>query len=194
MPNKYDVEQDAYCYHDTNVLKNLLNIPNQQELAEAETALSIARYAEYNSQITSLAEITLSHFQELHHQLFQDCYEWAGEIRTVDISKGTTRFCNCNHIISSANSQFKRISKLEEHSKESLIHEVADIYCELNIVHPFREGNGRAQRFLFEEMLFLLGFDIVWPDISKEIWIEANIQGYHGQLSELKKIIKRSIQ
>jgi len=59
---------------------------------------------------------------------------------------------------------------------------MADIFCELNIVHPFREGNGRTQRLFFEELFFFLGMSIVWPDISKEEWVEANISGYSGDL------------
>jgi cell filamentation protein len=74
-----------------------------------------------------------------------------------------------------------------------LIAEIADIYCELNVIHPFREGNGRAQRFFFEELLFYLGMNVVWPNISKEQWVTANIDGYNGDLSALIEILKGAI-
>jgi cell filamentation protein len=63
-------------------------------------------------------------------------------------------------------------------SKGELVTEITDIFCELNIIHPFREGNGRTQRFFFEELFFNFGLNVNWPDISKDEWVNANIQGY----------------
>lgn len=117
-------------------------------------------------------------------------FEWAGEIRTVDISKGSTRFCTCQRIEQEAIIQFSRIPKLINiDSTEELITIIADIFCELNIIHPFREGNGRTQRFFFEELFFFLGLNVEWPDISKDKWIQANIQGYNGDIKPLAQIL-----
>jgi len=194
MRDKYGVNQDRYCYPDSDVLRNKLNIFNGSELEEAETAFSALRYSEYSPNISSLEEFNLSHLQALHHQLFQDIYEWSGEIRTVDISKGNTRFCTCERIVDEANRQLSRITALKKISSQAeLVTELADIYCELNIIHPFREGNGRAQRFFFEELMFMLNLDVRWPVISKQEWISANINGYHGNLEQLKNILAKSI-
>ena len=92
MRDKYGVIQDSYCYPESDVLINTLNIINHDELAEAELAFTAFRYSEYSSSITSLSEFDLNHFKNLHFHLFQDVYDWAGKIRTVDISKGSTRF------------------------------------------------------------------------------------------------------
>jgi cell filamentation protein len=75
-------------------------------------------------------------------------------------------------------------------SKGKLVTEIADIFSELNIIHPFREGNGRTQRFFFEELfsILILAVSVNWPDISKDEWVNANIQGYLGDLRSLNRI------
>jgi cell filamentation protein len=151
MRDKYGVSQDSYCYKNSDVLVNKLNIENHDSLAEAELAFTAIRYSEYSSNITSINKFNLSHLQALNFQLFQDVYYWAGDIRAVDIAKGETRFCTCTRIDAEAQKQFSRIPLLLNiNSQEQLIIELADIFCELNIIHPFREGNGRTQRFFFE--------------------------------------------
>lgn len=194
MRDKYGVTQHSYCYSNSDVLRNELNILDHDSLEEAELAFTALRYNEYSSNIPSINTFNLTHFKKLHKQLFQDVYEWAGEIRIVDISKGFTQFCTCVRIEAEANKQFSRIpSLINIQSREALIKEIADIFCELNIVHPFREGNGRTQRFFFEELFFFLGMDVVWPDISKEEWVNANISGYNGELGSLTHILHDSI-
>lgn len=121
-------------------------------------------------------------------------YDWAGDLRTVDISKGATRFCTCGRIAAEAQKQFSRIpSLLNINNQEQPIIELSDIFCELNIIHPFREGNGRTQRFFFEELCFFLGLNITWPDISKEKWVQANVDGYNGHLKRLEDIFTGAI-
>ena len=63
----------------------------------------------------------------------------------------------------------------------------------MNLLHPFREGNGRVQRFFFEELLFTLGCDITWPQISQQDWISANIAGVNLNLELLKVIFSQAI-
>lgn len=194
MRDKYGVEQDKYCYPGSDVLKNLLNIRNAELLAEAETELTAERYRTYQSPVESLADFSLNHLSYLHRYLFQDIYDWAGNLRDVDISKGNTRFCTWTRIKPEANKLLKGISQLEGLvTKQELVKEIANLFCELNIIHPFREGNGRVQRFFFEELLFVLGYDINWPKISQNAWLEANIAGVHLDLSPLEKIFTEAL-
>ncbi|EWH10144.1 cell filamentation protein Fic [Catenovulum agarivorans DS-2] len=188
MRDKYGVSQDSYCYLNSDVLINKLNITTQDKLSDAELEFTAYRYSQYTSKITSLTEFNFSHLKYLHLHLFQDVYQWAGEIRTVDISKGNTRFCSCLRIEAEANKQLARIQTLDP-TQSHFFQEITDIFCELNVIHPFREGNGRTQRFFFEELFFYLGYNVAWPDISKEEWIEANIKGYHGDLGALCDIL-----
>ena len=194
MRDKYGVDQDHYCYPSSNTLINLLDIRDSAGLEEAELAFSEHRYIEYSSHISVLENFDIEHFKHLHWVLFQDVYRWAGEERDVDISKGNTRFCNCVFIERELIRQLERIPQLRECSgRSALIRFVADLFCEINIIHPFREGNGRATRFFFEELVFIAGYELNWPEISKEEWIEANIQGYIGDISFLESIFDMAI-
>lgn len=87
MRDKYGVNQDVYCYPNSDVLVNKLNIDDHAGLAEAELAFTAARYSEYSSNVSSINQFNLSHLKNLHFHLFQDVYSWAGDLRTVDISK-----------------------------------------------------------------------------------------------------------
>jgi len=78
------------------------------ELDDAELAFTALRYQEYSSTISSIERFNLTHLCSLHFHLFQDLYIWSGKIRTVDISKGTTRFCACLRIEVEANKQLSK--------------------------------------------------------------------------------------
>ncbi|EHI9271073.1 cell filamentation protein Fic [Vibrio vulnificus] len=194
MRDKYGAEQDHYCYPDSNTLVNLLDIRDSDDLDKAEVAFSELRYIEYSSSVLTLEEMDITHFKHLHWVFFQDVYGWAGEFRDVDISKGSSRFAHCVFIERSLVKELGRIPQLR-HCKDriSAVRLIADIFCEINVIHPFREGNGRATRFFFEELVFIAGYDINWPEISKEEWVEANIQGFLGNTSFLESIFDAAI-
>jgi len=194
MHDKYGVNNDPYCYPDSSVLINLLNITDQNILDEAEIEITAERYESYHSKVIDISGFTFNHLKLLHKHLFQDIYPWAGEIRTVDISKGNTRFCTSSRINAEAEKLFERIPNLVGlNSRELLIEDASDIFCELNVLHPFREGNGRVLRFFFEELFFMLGYETIWPDISQEEWLAANIAGVNLNLEPLKTIFNRAI-
>lgn len=195
MRDKYGVGQDPYCYPDSDVLVNKLNIRDEETLAAAEIEFTTLRYKSYTSTTSVIQEFTLEHLQRLHLCLFQDVYDWAGELRTIDISKGATRFCTASRIEAEADRLFRQVPLLK-HAKTSevFVREVADLYCEINLLHPFREGNGRAQRFFFEEMLFTLGYDVLWPEISQQEWVDANVSGVNLDLQPLVDIFSRAMK
>ncbi|MBV7298079.1 Fic/DOC family protein [Enterovibrio paralichthyis] len=195
MRDKYGVHQDPHCYSDSDVLKNLLNIRDADALAEAEAEFVRFRYMEYISEAESLEDFTLDHFLKLHRVLFQDIYPWAGQLRDVDISKGDTRFCACQFIKTELVKQLARIPALLDClDREAVVELTSDIFCEINVIHPFREGNGRSTRFFFEELLFVTGYEISWPAITQEEWIKANIEGFYGDVKGLRTIFDQAIQ
>lgn len=83
------------------------------------------------------------------------------------------------------------LTNIDDHVR--FVEYIADLFCELNLLHPFREGNGRFQRFFFEEMLFFLGYDVIWPVISQQEWINANVSGVNLDLAPLKTIFSRAV-
>ena len=190
--DKYgELGDSLYCYSGTNILKNKLNIRDEQVLEQAELELS-----GLSSSLIEYAEppYDLHYLQSIHAQLFGDLYEWAGQLRQIDISKGDTRFCTFSRIEIEIN---KLLNPLQQQNYfqglelQQFISKLADLYCELNVIHPFREGNGRTQRIFFEHLIAYCGYGIDWSKInSKEQWVQANIEGFYGNLQPLIKIFE----
>ena len=163
--------------------------------AEAEAEFTAVRYQTYQSSIQAITDLSLQHLQFLHFHLFQDVYPWAGQIRDVDLAKGSTRFCVNNRISAEAVKWFRRLPALVKlQSQEEFIYQVADLFCELNLIHPFRDGNGRTQRFFFEELLFVLGYELTWPELSTDQWVAANVAGVQLDLMPLNAIFTQAIK
>lgn len=191
MRNKYGTEQDPTCYSGTSILINKLEICDAEELANVEKVLTELRVALFEPNFSSF---DLSALQSIHYYLFQDIYPWAGELRTVDISKGNTRFCSTNYIEKESNKLLQKLAKenyLKNLQLSVFVEKIADYYCELNVIHPFREGNGRTQRIFFELISLNAGYELKWSKIEKDEWISANIAGYIGDLVPLQTLFNK---
>lgn len=193
MVDKYGAGDDPYCYPGSDVLINKLDIKEDEKLAEAEKVLSDLSLDDIEF---SPPPYNLDYFQSIHLQLFSDIYEWAGKIRTVDISKGNTRFCTCQFIEREANKLFDDLAKANyfiHYTRDELVKAIAEFYVEINVVHPFREGNGRAQRILFEHIITNTGFTLSLESIEQDEWIEANIAGYNGDYGPMETLFEHCI-
>jgi cell filamentation protein len=141
------MEDKSYCYPGTNILKNKLDICNKEELFEAEKELTFIRLQEMQDNPVD-GKYDFDHLKKIHEYIFQDIYDWAGKIRTVEIGKGNL-FCTTSCIQSYATSVFHNYYAQcfeNRKSREEFLNVFADNYADLNALHPFREGNGRAQR------------------------------------------------
>jgi cell filamentation protein len=193
MLDKYGTGQDPYCYRGTRTLRNLLDITDETVLnhAERDISASAANEIEYCTPPYDLAAL-----QKIHRQLFDELYDWAGEIRTIDISKDTTRLCTVSRIEPEAS---KLLNACAHRSwfigldREALIVAVAELFGDLNMTHPFREGNGRAQRILFEHLIIHAGFEISWWGVEQREWIQANIDAVVCDYSTLERVFERCI-
>ncbi|MGZ9709247.1 putative adenosine monophosphate-protein transferase Fic [Glaciimonas sp. GNP009] len=194
MTDKYgDGGDNQYCYPESDVLINKLGLIEQDALDTAEIALTQARVEQYEPNFD---DISLDGLCAIHRYVFQDVYDWAGELRLVDISKGNTRFANVNRIEPEAKKLFQQLKQenfLVDLPREKFVERLAHYYCELNVLHPFRDGNGRSQRLMFEIISINAGFAIRWQSIERQEWIDANIAAYNCQLDRLINIIDRSI-
>jgi len=193
MSDKYGIDQDPYCYPGTNTLINLLDIQDEATLERAERKLT-----ELAIEKISFAEppYNFAYVRNIHRILFSEIYEWAGEIRTVDISLGNTRFCTCSRIAPEAGKLFCRLEEFAffiNLPKNRLIEKAAEFYTDVNVLHPFRDGNGRVQRILFEHLILNCGYSISWQQVSRQDWIYANIEGFNGRNSAMTKIFARCI-
>ena len=187
-----DKGDTEYCYPGTNILKNKLNIQNLERLHEAERDYSSIRQVELYKQGIS-GDFSLKHLCSIHKQLFQDIYPWAGKIRTVDISKGTI-FC----LVQFIENQFTWI--YQQLKKENFLKDITDkiemanrlayYLGEINMIHPFREGNGRTQRIYIEQLCINNGrFEIDFTDVSKEEMIAASVRSANASNDMLEELI-----
>jgi len=187
--DKYELytEGDSiYCYKGTGVLKNKLGIKNGNTLREAESDLVFAALLELELNPIS-GSFDKIHLLDIHEFLFRDCYSFAGQIRREDISKGKTKFCVWQYIDEQLDELFIKAGKKDKDmSREGIIDFLSYLMSELNIIHPFREGNGRAIREFIRELAQSLGYRIDWSKINKEQLLDAMIDSVYDT-ANLKK-------
>lgn len=193
----YEYEYDPYyCYGNTNVLKNKLNIRNPATFLEAEREISALKVASaLKDEIPGNFDV--AHLKRIHLFLFEDIFEWAGQFRKVNISKGVP-FANYDLIDKYLTEKLDELKK-EDYLKEctdkmSLGKRLAYYLGELNAVHPFREGNGRTQRMFIEYLSRKNGYEIEFSKINKEDMIDASIKSFYGNNSALEKLIISSLR
>jgi len=168
-----------YCYLGSDVLINKLGLTDEGALEAAEIELTQARIDQYEPDFD---DISLPALGAIHFHLFQDLYDWAGELRTIDISKGGTRFASASRIEPEADKLFQQLGReayLAALPRDQFVARLAHYYCELNVIHPFRDGNGRAQRLMFEVISINAGYALRWEPIGRAEWVDANIAAYH---------------
>ncbi len=166
---------DPYVYPETNVLRNLRDIRDAGQLSKFEAIATTRRTIELEHEPIQ-GRFDARHLQAIHHHIFQDVYEWAGDFRTVNISKSGDPFAFCEHIVSSLDETFaelKRELHLVDSDPDRFALRGAYYLGEINAVHPFREGNGRAQREFIRELSLHNGLMIDWRQVSREEMIEA---------------------
>ena len=182
--DKYGVGQDPYCYSGSNVLINKLNITDEIDLENAERDLTqiAAETIEF-----SPPPYDFQFYKALHHQLFEAVYPWAGKVRTVDVAKGSTRFCTASRIEPEAGKIFSNLARENWFSgctRDQLIENIAEFIGDLNVLHPFREGNGRAMRLLSDFIVINAGYQVDWAPVDSALWLQANIDSvacdYHA--------------
>lgn len=159
--------RDPYFYEEMDVLKNVLNIKNGNALNAYERAVTSQRLLQLHIKPYE-GNFDVNHYLGIHKYIFSDVYPFAGKTRTVDIIKGETYFARSIYIESSLEEVLdemkKRLPKVE--SLDELASLLSTYYIDLNLIHPFREGNGRCEReFLREYVLYLNKF-LPFPGVS----------------------------
>jgi cell filamentation protein len=186
---------DHYIDPESGVLKNRLGITDQA-LLEAAEADFVAERSRELSQTPLAGRFDLAHLQAIHRRLFGDVYEWAGELRDIDISKGANRFAHHAHIATAAAPIFKKLAA-ENHlagiGPADFSDRAAHYFAELNALHPFREGNGRAQREFISHLARTSGYYIAWENVNRAGMLQASIGSFRGDTSKLVAIIRDNL-
>jgi cell filamentation protein len=188
------------------VLKNKLGATSHEQLERLEGQFVAARYSEIQLGHGPTGQFDAAHLKAIHRHLFQDVYEWAGHSRDerVKLADGTVAteplLRKINHstfldgrVVPQA---LDRIAKtigdadlLHGLSREQFAARAADIMAEINAIHPFREGNGRTQRVLMEELAKQAGHSLDFTIVSRQRMVQASIAANeHGDLAMMRRM------
>lgn len=169
------------------VLKNKLGIDNSAELAREEERISKKRAMELfeRGMLDGYEAGKFRTLQEIHRYLFGDIYDFAGKIRTVNLAKGNFRFAPLMYL----ETALQNIDKMPQ----SDFDEIVEKYVEMNIAHPFREGNGRSTRIWLDHMLKCeIGRVVDWSKVDKEDYLLAMERSPIKDI-EIKYLLKQAL-
>lgn len=236
-----DNEQDYYCYTNTNVLKNELGIKDREHLIQVEKRVVMLKmyilrekmrneFLEYDysddcKKIFKFKKdnleklLNVEQYMLIHKKMFDELYSFAGEFRTVNMSKDTFVFAGhmfiqeqAYNIFKEMNMQFinlllenedvlsrnkinfkkKEINIKKKQLKQELARLITKYLADLNVLHPFREGNGRATREVFREIAYIFGYLFTLKNIPTEEFMNAMKKSVYDN-STLNEIVYRSL-
>jgi len=187
---------DPYLYPGPTVLKNLRGLTDPQELAAFEARSTHRRLTELFEAPAS-GRFDTAHLKAIHRFIFQDIFEWAGQFRTVDISKGGHLFGRAAFLETALEKIFRKLadeSHLAGLDQDRFAQRAAYYLGELNAAHPFREGNGRTQREFIRELALKAGHYVDWRRTAPEEMIEAShLSHVTGDAALFSKIMRKCI-
>jgi len=189
----YDAVDDPYTYENSTVLVNKLGLRGQPELDAFEAEISNARAEEPLPE----GELDFTHYRAVHHHLFQDVYEWAGQIRTVRLFKGGNPFCFPENIEGQATRLFKELkaaNHLGDLDAATFSRKAAHFLAELNAIHAFREGNGRSQLTFLALLASRAEHPLNLEKLDPAAMLAAMIASFDGEESALAEIIEKLIR
>ena len=169
------------------MLENKLNITNEVELAKQEEKITKLKALElYDKEIINTFEVgTFKGLSQIHEYLFSDVYSFAGKMRDVNLAKGNFRFASMLYL----NDVLNSINKMPQ----STFDEIIDKYIEMNIAHPFREGNGRSTRIWLDNILkHEIGKVIDWSKVNKEDYLLA-MERSPVRSTEIKSLLHNAL-
>ena len=169
------------------MLENKLGITDSAELARIEEKISKQKAVEMfeSGYLESLEAGTFESLAKIHKYLFDEIYDFAGEVRKVNISKGNFRFAPLMYL----DAALQSIDKMPQ----STCDEIVEKYVEMNVAHPFREGNGRSTRIWLDLMLKKeIGYVVDWSKVDKEDYLLAMERSPIKDI-EIKFLLKNSL-
>ena len=184
-----------YCYPDSDVLMNKLNIHDAEKFQEAERKLTMLRLIDLLDRPVT-GKFDFKHLQTIHKYIFQDIYPWAGKVRSVDIAK-SNMFCKVQFIETQADEIFGKLKNdcyLEGLPKEKFAKKAAYYFSEKNALHPFREGNGRTQREFIRQLAYQSGYILHFSAISEQEMVQASIDSFVCNYKKMEALFIKIIK
>ncbi|MGV3549964.1 Fic/DOC family protein [Rhizobium sp.] len=187
------MSDDPYVYAGTSILRNRLDIRDSDELDKVERQLVRERILE----VIPSGNFDLQHLKAIHRHLFQDIYDWAGKIRTVEISKGESQFQFRQYIETGMADVHGRLVKsdfLRRRDRSAFASEAARIIGDVNYVHPFREGNGRTQLQYLKQLAAQAGHPLDLTKIDASGWLQASKEAHLARYDLMARIIDDALR
>jgi len=197
--SKYDRKetfQSVYCYPDSEVLINIPDIRETEELSAFEEEITRIRQLMIEEENAVSGRFSSTHLCNIHKFIFQDVYPFAGKFRTEDIHKGDTMFYKTEFIAEALKNlldELKGEKYLRDLTLDDFISRVAYYFIELNMIHPFREGNGRAIRMFIRQFGIECGVEIDWTRLTKDELLLAMISGVDKIYAPLEECLRKAI-
>ena len=184
------------CYENSTVLINKFDIRDEAQLDAVERSITSGLIAKTMIEMP-FENVDFKFYKNLHNYVFSDIYEWAGSVRSIDMSKKGTNFCSATKINERAERIFLNLQTtdyLKMVPTDEFVNEFTDLYCDLNYLHPFREGNGRIQRLFLNMLLRYNNKTINFANIDKDLLMIATIKSVSGDVFMLRDIFKENIK
>lgn len=175
MDELYEARNSIYCYPGTEVLKNKFNIHKREDLLFYETKITAAKLLSLRRKGVT-GDFSVKHLKQIHYTLFEDIYPFAGEFRTENIAKGSFRFAEWEYIEEQCNILLERLQKentLQGLNKRAFVGRLSFYMAELNVLHPFREGNGRTIREFIRQLALKNGYTLNLTKVDAKTILEA---------------------
>lgn len=172
-------DQDPYVYPGTEVLRNRKNFTTTEAVQRFERLATAQRLEEPSRAVP----VTPEGYRAIHHRIFQDVYDWAGQYRTVAIAKGDL-FALPPYIEGEMDRRFSLIHRerdLRGMSADRFAARAAEHICEINAIHPFREGNGRTQRLFLKVLARQAGHNLRIDRMDKDLWMRGSVESFRHQ-------------
>lgn len=187
------MNDDPYVYPGTLVLRNKLGLTNSARLNAFERQIVAQRISEG----VPTGTFDLDHLRAIHRHLFQDIYNWAGEVRTIELSKGGHDFMFRRFIERGMGDVTRRIVAARPYAGWTLANfagEAGRLIGDVNYVHPFREGNGRAQLQFLKQLCHAAGRRLDLRQIDRVEWIAASRQAHVADYEPMGRAIHAALR
>lgn len=188
----YEAVADPYCYPGSSVLRNVPGLKTQTDLDRFEAIATGRRFQEP----MPTGRWSVRHYRAIHHHIFQDVYPWAGRLRTVRIAKGDSMFCYPERINAELHRIFARLRQvdvLRHRNPTDFAAGAAHLLADLNAIHAFRDGNGRAQLAFITLLAAQAGHELELERLDPPAFLSAMIASFHGDEAPLQTYLAELI-
>ncbi len=191
----YEARNSIYCYEGTNVLINNLGIQDNNTLQKAENKIVLAKLFELRKN-KMIGNFDIDHIIGIHKYLFEDIYPFAGKFRNENIAKGFFSFAEWEFIdeqLEQLLSKLQEQNHLKDDNEGKLIKDLAYYMAELNVLHPFREGNGRTIREFIRELAYVNGYVLDMQHITSKDMLDACIKSV-VDTTDLEEVLSKCLR